>query len=465
MIYISTRGQEEELSFEEVLVSGLARDGGLYVPKVWPKISKEEMASFANLSYQDIALKVMKPFIGDTFSDNEFQLMIETAYSNFDHETICPLVQLSKNHYLLELFHGPTLAFKDIAMQLIGQMFNKILRKKNLRATVVAATSGDTGSAAMAAFKKSDLVDVFILFPNGRVSNVQRRQMTTIGKSNIHALAVEGDFDDCQSLVKQMFNDSQFRETVNLTGVNSINWARVMSQIVYYFSSAAVLGAPTQRLSFTVPTGNFGDIFAAYVAKKMGLPIEKLVIASNQNDILHRTLTSGVYSKEGLKQTISPSMDIQVASNFERLLFELYDGRFDIVQKAMNDLAEHGKFKLSSNALKKMRQDFLSGTASEKVTSGTIKKTLNDFGQLVCPHTSVGLAIANELLERQDLAPMVTLATAHPAKFPDSVAEHTGVTPKLPQRYNGLFSKNEVFTLVKNNFTEITNIISKRTSV
>ena len=465
MRYVSTRGQQEDLSFEEVLISGLARDGGLYVPKAWPKISEEEMISFANLSYQDIALKVMKPFIGDTFQDDEFQVMIENAYSNFDHAAVCPLVQLSKNHYLLELFHGPTLAFKDIAMQLIGQMFNNILQKRNLRATVVAATSGDTGSAAMAAFKNSDLVDVFILFPNGRVSNVQRRQMTTIGKSNIHALAVEGDFDDCQSLVKQMFNNTHFRETVNLTGVNSINWARVMSQIVYYFSSAIALGAPTQRLNFTVPTGNFGDIFAAFVAKKMGLPIGKLVIASNQNDILHRTLKTGVYSREGLKATMSPSMDIQVASNFERLLFELYDGRFDFVQNAMQDLSKYGRFELSSDAMGKMRQDFLSGAASEKITSGTIKKTLIDYGQLVCPHTAVGLAVANELLENQGVTPMITLATAHPAKFPDSVEEFTGVTPKLPERYNDLFSKNEIFTLVKNNFSEITKIISKRTSV
>ena len=465
MKYVSTRGRQEELNFEEVLLSGLATDGGLYVPKVWPQISEEEMVSLAKLPYQDIAFKIMKPFIGNTFSDDEFHMMIEKAYLQFDHEEICPLVQLSKNHYLLELFHGPTLAFKDIAMQLIGQMFNNILRKKNLRATVVAATSGDTGSAAMAAFKYSDLVDVFILFPNGRVSNVQRRQMTTVGKPNIHALAVEGDFDDCQSLVKKMFNDTHFRKTVNLTGVNSINWARVMSQIVYYFSSAIALGAPKRRLNFTVPTGNFGDIFAAYVAKKMGLPIGKLIIASNQNDILHRTLNNGIYSRERLKQTISPSMDIQVASNFERLLFDLYDRRVDIVQNSMQQLLKYGKFELSSHALKKMRQDFLSGAASEKITSGTIKKTLVDYGQLVCPHTAVGLAVANEFLERQDISPMITLATAHPAKFPDAVEQYTDVSPNLPERYNDLFLKDEILTVVKNNFDEITNIISKRTSV
>ena len=462
MKYVSTRGQKEELSFEEVLISGLANDGGLYVPKIWPQMSENDLCSFAGLSYEEIAFKVMKPFIGQAFADDEFRLMIKTAYSSFDHTSVCPLVQLSQNHFLLELFHGPTLAFKDVAMQLIGQMFDNILRKKDRRATVVAATSGDTGSAAMAAFKESDLVDVFILFPKGRISDVQRRQMTTLGRNNIHALAVEGDFDDCQSLVKQMFNDFEFRERVNLTGVNSINWARVMSQIVYYFTSAISLGAPNRQLDFIVPTGNFGDIFAAYVAKKMGLTINKLVIASNQNDILHRTLESGVYRKKGLQHTVSPSMDIQVASNFERLLFELYERETELVQNAMDGLATDGLFKLASGPLEKFREDFLSGSVSEDMTYKTIKRALNDYGELVCPHTAVGLAVADKLYQNNCVVSRVTLATAHPAKFPTSVKDCTNVAPRLPERYEDLFKKSETYLSIKNNFSDVKKIISER---
>ena len=330
---------------------------------------------------------------------------------------------------------------------------------------MVAATSGDTGSAAMAAFKESDLVDVFILFPNGRVSDVQRRQMTTWGRSNVHALAINGDFDDCQSLVKQMFNDYKFRDMVNLTGVNSINWARVMSQNVYFFTSAVALGAPQRSLNFTVPTGNFGDIFAGYVAKKMGLPIDKLIIASNQNDILHRTVATGEYKKQGLKQTISPSMDIQVASNFERLLFILYDEQAELVHEAMNGLSGDGVFRLTQEALNALREDFTSGSASNEMTSEIIKKTFIEFRELVCPHTAVGLAVAKELRETHTDKVMVSLATAHPAKFPDSVKESTGITPKLPERYDDLFSKTELFTSVKNDFNEIKKIICERTRV
>ena len=462
MRYISTRGKGEESSFEEVLLSGLARDGGLYVPKIWPTIEHKELDSFAQMSYQEIAFAVMKRFTGDTFSDDKFKEMIDCAYSDFDHKAICPLVQLSENHFLLELFHGPTLAFKDVAMQLIGQMFDYVLRKKNLRATVIAATSGDTGSAAMAAFKRSKLADIFVLFPEGRVSEVQRRQMTTIGRANIHALALNGNFDDCQSLVKQMFNDFEFREQVNLTGVNSINWARVMSQIVYYFTTAVALGAPKRRVSFTVPTGNFGDIFAAYVAKKMGLPLDRLVIASNQNDILHRTLLTGVYRKQGLQQTVSPSMDIQVASNFERLLFDLHARSSKPIKILMQSLDQNGSFELSPKVLDKLREDFSSGTASEEDTLETMKKALEDFGELICPHTAVGIAVANKVRKTTKVSPMITLATAHPAKFADAVVQSTGVLPALPSRYDDLFLKTEVVTKVKNNLNEIKKLISER---
>ena len=462
MRYISTRGQAEELNFEEVLLSGLAKDGGLYVPKIWPKIEEKELESFAQMSYQDIAFAVMKRFTGNTFSEDKFKQMIHSAYFDFDHKAICPLIQLSDNHFLLELFHGPTLAFKDVAMQLIGQMFDHVLRKKNLRATIIVATSGDTGAAAMAAFQDCELADVFVLFPEGRVSEVQRRQMTTLGRPNIHALALDGNFDDCQALVKQMFNDLEFRKQVNLTGVNSINWARVMSQIVYYFTTAITLGAPKQMVSFTVPTGNFGDIFAAYVAKRMGLPLDRLVIASNQNDILHRTLLTGIYSKRGLKKTISPSMDIQVASNFERLLFDLYDGSSKPVKMLMQSLDQQGDFELSSKVLKKLRESFSSGTASEEDTLQTMKQALKDFGELICPHTAVGLTVADEIRKNNRGSPMITLATAHPAKFSDAVVQSTGILPQLPKRYDDLFSRKEVVTKVKNSLKNVKTIISER---
>ena len=462
MRYISTRGEGEESSFEEVLLSGLAKDGGLYVPKIWPIIEYDELEAFSQMSYQEIAFAVMRRFTGDTFSDYKFRKMINAAYSDFDHKSICPLVQLSENHFLLELFHGPTLAFKDVAMQLIGQMFDYVLRKKNLRATIIAATSGDTGSAAMAAFKNSELADIFVLFPLGRVSEVQRRQMTTLGRPNIHALALDGNFDDCQALVKQMFNDSKFRKQVNLTGVNSINWARIMSQIVYYFSAATALGAPKRKISFTVPTGNFGDIFAAYVAKKMGLPLDKLVIASNENDILHRTLLTGVYSKKILRQTISPSMDIQVASNFERLLFDLHEGSSKLIRMLMQNLDKDGSFDLSPKVLDKLRESFSSGTTSDEDTLKTIKQVLKDFGELICPHTAVGLAVANQERKNFKKSPMITLATAHPSKFPVAVKRSTGVLPALPTRYDDLYSRNEVVTHVKNSLNDIQTIISER---
>ena len=462
MRYISTRGEGEESNFEEVLLSGLATDGGLYVPKIWPTIEHDEQETFSQMSYQEIAFSVMRRFTGDTFSDHEFRKMINAAYSGFDHKSICPLVQLSENHFLLELFHGPTLAFKDVAMQLIGQMFEHVLRKKNLRATVIAATSGDTGAAAMAAFKNSEMVDIFVLFPLGRVSEVQQRQMTTLGRPNIHALALDGNFDDCQALVKQMFNDSKFRKSVNLTGVNSINWARVMSQIVYYFTAATALGTPKRKISFTVPTGNFGDIFAAYVAKKMGLPLDKLVIASNENDILHRTLLTGVYRKKILRQTISPSMDIQVASNFERLLFDLHEGSSKLIRMLMQNLDKDGSFDLSPKVLDKLRESFSSGTTSDEDTLKTIKQVLKDFGELICPHTAVGLAVANQERKNIKKSPMITLATAHPSKFPVAVKRSTGVLPALPTRYDDLYSRNEVVTNVKNSLNEIQAIISER---
>jgi len=343
MRYISTRGTAPVLTFEQAMLTGLARDGGLYLPETIPTLDADAIRAMNGASYEDIAFTVMRPFIGDTFTDAEFREIIAKAYANFGHDARAPLVQLAPNHFLLELFHGPTLAFKDFAMQMIGQMFQKSLSRSGERVTIVGATSGDTGSAAIEAFRGLDAVDVFILFPNGRVSDVQRRQMTTPSESNVHALAVEGDFDTCQAAVKDMFNDFDFRDGVRLAGVNSINFARVLAQVVYYFSSAVSLGAPDREISFTVPTGNFGDIFAGYIAKQMGLPIGELVIATNQNDILHRTLETGAYTTEGVVPSISPSMDIQVSSNFERALFYAYGQDGAAVAEEMDSLKASGR--------------------------------------------------------------------------------------------------------------------------
>ena len=394
MRYISTRGTAPTLSFEEAMLTGLARDGGLYVPDTVPTLSPAEIGALAGKSYEDIAFAVMWPFIGETFTEAEFKRLIAQAYAGFGHAARAPLVQLDSNHFLLELFHGPTLAFKDFAMQLIGQMFQAALSRSGQRVTIVGATSGDTGSAAIEAFRGLEAVDVFILFPHGRVSEVQRRQMTTPSEANVHALAIDGDFDDCQAAVKDMFNDFAFREEVKLAGVNSINWGRVLAQVVYYFSAALSLGAPHRQVSFTVPTGNFGDIFAGYIAKRMGLPIADLVVATNRNDILHRTLQTGSYTTEGVTPTISPSMDIQVSSNFERALFDAYDRDGQVVAAQMADLKSGGGFAISQGAYQMLKGTFKSGRASEEQTQAAIKRYRLSHGELLCPHTAVGVHVA-----------------------------------------------------------------------
>ncbi len=456
MQYISTRGQAPVLTFAEAMMTGLARDGGLYVPKSVPRLSKAEIAAMAGLPYEEIAFRVMKPFMGDTFTDAEFRGLIAKAYAGFGHEARAPLVQLGPNHFLLELFHGPTLAFKDFAMQLIGQMMQAALAKSGQRITIVGATSGDTGSAAMEAFKGLANVDLFILFPHGRVSDVQRRQMTTPSEANVHAIAIDGDFDDAQARVKDMFNDLTFRDEVHLAGVNSINWARVLAQVVYYFSSALSLGAPHREVSFTVPTGNFGDIFAGYIARQMGLPIARLVIATNQNDILDRALRSGDYRMDGVKPSISPSMDIQVSSNFERVLFDAY-GRAAIA--ALMGELKSGGFRISQGALEMLRATFASGRCSEEETSATIKAALAATGEVLCPHSAVGVKVAGEHLGAE---PMITLATAHPAKFPDAVEAATGLRPGLPARMGDLFQRNERVTRMPNDLKSLQALVRER---
>ena len=448
MKYISTRGQAPELTFEDAMLTGLARDGGLYVPETIPKLSTDDIKAMAGKSYEEIAFQVMRPFVGDTFSDDDFKGIIERAYKGFGHAARAPLVQLDHGHYLLELFHGPTLAFKDFAMQLIGQLFQTALSRRNERVTIVGATSGDTGSAAIEAFRGLDNVDVFIMYPHGRISEVQRRQMTTPSESNVHALAMDGDFDDCQARLKDMFNDFEFRDGVRLAGVNSINWARVLAQVVYYFSSAVSVGAPDRKVSFTVPTGNFGDIFAGYIAKRMGLPIDRLVVATNQNDILHRCLSGQGYHKGETSPSISPSMDIQVSSNFERALFDAYDRDGNAVSQLMDELKQGG-FDVSQGAMEVLQSHFVSGRASEEETSSTITETLKTSGELLCPHSAIGVKVAND--QPASETPMITLATAHPAKFPDAVEAASGIRPPLPARMADLYERDERVTRIANN--------------
>jgi len=460
MRYISTRGAAPSLNFEEVMLTGLARDGGLYVPESLPHMSAGEIRALAGLSYEQAALRVITPFLGAAFTEAELTRLIGAAYAKFDHPARAPLVQLGANHFLLELTHGPTLAFKDFAMQLIGQLFQAVLARRGERVTIVGATSGDTGAAAIEAFRGLGAVDVFILFPEGRVTPVQRRQMTTPNEANVHALAVAGDFDACQALVKAMFNDFSFRDEVRLAGVNSINWARVLAQVVYYFTAAVSLGAPDRAVSFTVPTGNFGDIFAGHIAHRIGLPIERLVIATNQNDILHRALTTGSYATNGVKPSISPSMDIEVSSNFERALHEVYGREGAAVAQLMEELRASGGFKVSQGALERLRAEYASGRASEAETRATIRRIYQTTGKILCPHSAVAVKVAEEHLA--GAVPMITLATAHPAKFPAAVEAACGQRPALPARMADLFERPERVTPVANDLGAIEALIRER---
>ena len=459
MDYISTRGQAPVLTFEQAMLTGLARDGGLYLPATIPTLTAGQIAELAGQSYEEAAFRVMWPFVQGTFTESEFRDAIARAYAGFGHAARAPLKQMAPGHFLLELFHGPTLAFKDFAMQLIGQLFQTALARSGQRVTIVGATSGDTGSAAIEAFRGLDNVDVFILYPHGRVSDVQRRQMTTPTEANVHALAIDGDFDTAQARVKDMFNDFDFRDGVGLAGVNSINWARVMAQVVYYFTSAVALGAPHRKVSFTVPTGNFGDILAGYIAKRMGLPIDRLVVATNHNDILHRCLEGGGYRPDGVRPSISPSMDIQVSSNFERALFYAYgqDGR--AVAQLMEEL-KAGGFSVSQGALQALRAEYDSGRCDEGATRATIARSLAATAELLCPHSAVGVHVAEAHLD--PAVPMITLATAHPAKFPAAVEAASGIHPPLPPRMADLFDRPERVTRVADDLAAIEALIRDR---
>jgi threonine synthase len=461
--YVSTRGEAPSLGFCDALMAGLGRDGGLYVPEQWPSFSKREIRAMRGKSYQEIAFTVLSPFVDGEIADDIFREMIDEAYGTFRHPAIAPLVQTGPNAFIMELFHGSTLAFKDVAMQLLARLMDHVLTTRDQRATIVGATSGDTGGAAIDAFAGRDRTDIFILFPHGKVSPVQQHQMTTSRATNVHALAIKGNFDDCQTLVKAMFNDAAFRDGVALSGVNSINWARIMAQIVYYFTTALSLGAPDRKVSFTVPTGNFGDIFAGYVARQMGLPIDKLVVATNENDILARALKTGRYEMRDVKATTSPSMDIQISSNFERLLFEANDRDASKVRAAMASLKQSGAFEIEEKALKAIRRLFRAGRASEKDVARTIASTLEATGYLLDPHSAIGVFVAGR--NEKPGAPMVTLATAHPAKFPDAVKSASGIDPALPTWLADLMDKEERFDILEADLKAVESFIDARARI
>src|SRR5689334_13012685 len=440
------------------MLTGLARDGGLYVPEVWPQLPQETIASFFGRPYWEVAVDVIKPFAAGEISDADLGRMANEAYATFRHPAVVPVHQMAPNQFVLELFHGPTLAFKDVAMQLISRLMDHVLARRAQRTTIVVATSGDTGGAAVDAFANRDNADLIVLFPQGRISDVQRRMMTTAGAANVHALAVEGTFDDCQAIVKGLFNHHAFRDAVSLSGVNSINWARIVAQVVYYFTSAVALGAPARTVDFTVPTGNFGDIFAGFVAKRMGLPVRWLRIAANVNDILARTLKTGIYEVREVHATASPSMDIQVSSNFERLLFEASGRDSAIVRSLMGSLAQSGRFVLPDAVLAKLRADFDAGRADETETSAAIRTAWREAGDLVDPHTAVALAVADR--DSTDTSvPNIVLSTAHPAKFPDAVEAACGVRPHLPVWLDGLMTKREEVRVMRNDQAEVEKFI------
>jgi threonine synthase len=445
--HISTRGEAPALGFADVMLAGLARDGGLYVPEAWPRLERETILGFAGRPYAEVAVEVIRRFTEDSISDADLARMAREAYGNFRHSAVAPLTQLGVNTFALELFHGPTLAFKDLAMQLVARLMDHVLAARGERRTVVVATSGDTGGAAVEAFRDRRRVDLIVLFPKGRISDVQRRMMTTAEAANIHAVAIDGTFDDCQAIVKGLFNHAAFRERVRLSGVNSINWARIVAQTVYYFTAAVSLGAPYRKVAFTVPTGNFGDIYAGYVALRLGLPIDRLVIATNVNDILTRTLATGTYELRDVVPTTSPSMDIQVSSNFERLLFDAYNRDGNAVRSLMGSLAQSRRFTLSARALSQIRALFTADRADEDEVAATMRTVLRETGNFVDPHTAVGIAVAEKEL-RDPTVPMVVLATAHAAKFPDAVEAACGVRPRLPEWLSDLDQRPERVTLL-----------------
>ena len=453
--YHSTRGGAPALDFEGVLLAGLAKDGGLYLPQSLPSFSTAELQAMRGMSYSELAATVIAPFVEGSIDRDTLSQLIESSYRDFRHQAVAPVKQLDRDQWLLELFHGPTLAFKDFALQLLGRLLDHVLTRRNEKVVIMGATSGDTGSAAIEGCRHSDHVDIFILYPDGRVSDVQRRQMTTVPGDNIHNLAIRGNFDDCQALVKASFVAEPFLpEGRSLVAVNSINWARIMAQIVYYFYAAFAVGGPDRPVNFSVPTGNFGDIYAGYLAHRMGLPVNNLVIATNRNDVLHRMLTTGTYARQPIEASLSPSMDISISSNFERLLFDLYDGDAAQINQLMSDFAR-GEISLSDTALTRAQTLFSSARVSDEETCDEIRMMWQQTGELLDPHTAIGTRAAR-LSARPGDGPMVTLSTAHPAKFPAAVARaETGQAPQLPHHLSDLFDRTERFDTLDNDLATV----------
>jgi len=460
MKYISTRGQAPALSFGDVLLAGLASDGGLYVPEQLPKYSTEEIASWASLSYQELAFKVMWPFVEGEIPAEEFKRMIDEAYAGFNHSAVAPMVQTDNNEWVLELFRGPTLAFKDFALQLLGRLMDYVLGQRGEKLVILGATSGDTGSAAIEGCRHSEHLDIFILHPYQRVSEVQRRQMTTVIDDNVFNIAVKGNFDDCQGMVKSSFADQSFLKGAKLGAVNSINWARIMAQIVYYFSSALAVGGPHRKVSFSVPTGNFGDIFAGYLAKQMGLPIDQLVVATNQNDILHRTIATNDMSRQALNVTLSPSMDIMVSSNFERLLFDAH-GRDSAELADLMARFNAGDVTLNDEAWKYVKENFDSYKVDDARTCEVIAEVFNSTQYLLDPHTAIGLEAARQCWKDKSV-PMITLATAHPVKFPEAVEKAGCQSPSLPEHMKDLFEREEAYEVIDNDLAAVQGFVAER---
>ncbi len=459
--YISTRGTAPTLSFEEAVLAGLATDGGLYVPEHAQEFSMAEIDAMQSMSYPELAYTVISRFTGTSIKPEVLERIVAESYKTFRHAAIAPLKQIDTHTFVLELFHGPTLAFKDFALQFLGRLLDHILDKREQKSVVIGATSGDTGSAAIAGCQGRKNMDIFILHPKGRVSEVQRRQMTSVADKNVHNIAIEGTFDDCQDIVKALFAEKDFREKNHLTAVNSINWARILAQVVYYFYSAVALGAPAKNVSFSVPTGNFGDIYAGHIARRMGLGIEQLVIATNKNDILTRCLQTGVYELEGVSPSLSPSMDIQVSSNFERLLFDLYDCNGEAITEMMAEFKKNKKITLSPLAWNRLKAEFTACAISDEDTKKTIATTFNTTGELLDPHTAVGLAAAQRVRKNTSI-PMIVLATAHPSKFPDAVKEASTITPELPPHMKDLFSRPEAYETLPNDVSAVKKFIESK---
>lgn len=459
MKYVSTRGQAPALSFGDVLLAGLASDGGLYVPEKLPTYTPDEIASWASLSYQELAFKVMWPFVEGEIPAEEFKRMIDEAYAGFNHAAVAPMVQTDNNEWVLELFRGPTLAFKDFALQLLGRLMDYVLGQRGQKLVIMGATSGDTGSAAIEGCRHSEHLDIFILHPYQRVSEVQRRQMTTVIDDNVYNIAVKGNFDDCQGMVKASFADQSFLKGAKLGAVNSINWARIMAQIVYYFSSALAVGGPHRKVSFSVPTGNFGDIFAGYLAKQMGLPIDQLVVATNQNDILHRTIEANDMSRQALNVTLSPSMDIMVSSNFERLLFDAH-GRDSAALADLMARFNNGDVMLRDEAWAYVKENFDSYRVDDARTCEVISEVFKSTQYLLDPHTAIGLEAARKCWKDKSV-PMITLATAHPVKFPEAVDKAGCDSPSLPEHMKDLFERQEAYEVLDNDLSTVQSYVAQ----